>query len=59
MEDLEHKITVTHDCQPRNWKIYVDDMICLGTKGKGILQHMKLLDFQNFVSEAEEKPACP
>ena len=31
MEDLEQKIIATApvDCQPRNWKRYVDDVICL------------------------------
>ena len=36
MEDLEQKIIATApvDCQPRNWKRYVDDVICLVHTGK-------------------------
>ena len=46
MEDMEQKIIATAlvDCQPRNWKRYVDDVICLvHTKAKK-LQHMNTVD---------------
>ena len=48
MEDLEQKIIATApvDCQPRNWKRYVDDVICLVHTGKAkkLQQHMNTVD---------------
>ena len=47
MEDLEQKIIATAlvDCQPRNWKQYIDDVICLVYTGKAKqLQHMNTVD---------------
>ena len=48
MEDLEQKIiaTASVDCQPRNWKRYVDDVICLVHTGKAkkLQQHMNTVD---------------
>ena len=47
MEDLEQKIIATApvDCQPRNWKRYADDVICLVHTGKAKkLQHMNTVD---------------
>ena len=48
MEDLEQKIIATApvDCQPRNWKRYVDDVICLVHMGKAnkLQQHMNTVD---------------
>ena len=48
MEDLEQKIIATAPvyCQPRNWKRYVDDVICLvhTEKAKKLQQHMNTVD---------------
>ena len=48
MEDLEQKIIATApvDCQPRKWKRYVDDVICLVHTGKAnkLQQHVNTVD---------------
>ena len=60
MEDLEQKIIATApvDCQPRNWKRYVDDVICLVHKGKAkkLQQHMNTVDHtRRFISTREDE----
>ena len=66
MEDLEQKIIATApvDCQPRNWKRYVDDVICLVHTGKAkkLQQHMNTVDPTGsfiFTWEDEEKNSMP
>ena len=48
MQDLEQKIIATApvDCQTRNWKRYVDDVISLVHTGKAkkLQQHMNTVD---------------
>ena len=66
MEDLEQKIIATApvDCQPRNWKRYVDDVICLAHTGKAktFQQHMNTVDPTGSISvtrEDEENNSMP
>ena len=66
MEDLEQKIIATApvDCQPRNWKRYVDDIICLVHTGKAkkLQQHMNTVDPTGsiiFTREDEENNSMP
>ena len=66
MEDLEQKIIATApvDCQPRNWKRYVDDVICLVHTGKAkkLQQHMNTVDPTGsiiFTREDEENNSMP
>ena len=48
MEDLELEIIATEpvDCQPRNWKRYMNDVVCLVHEGKAnkLQQHMTTVD---------------
>ena len=66
MEDLEQKIIATApvDCQPRNWKQYVDVVICLVHTGKAkkLQQHMNTVDPTGsiiFTREDEENNIMP
>ena len=66
MEDLEQKIIATApaDCQPRNWKRYVDEIICLVHTGKAktLQQHMNTVDPTGsiiFTREDEENNSVP
>ena len=66
MEDLEQKIIATApvDCQPRNWKRYVDDVICLVHTGKAkkLQQHLNTVDPTGsiiFTWEDEENNSMP
>ena len=66
MEDLEQKIIATApvDCQRRNWKRYVDDVICLVHTGKAkkLQQHMNTVDPTGniiFTREDEENNSMP
>ena len=65
-EDLEQKIIATApvDCQPGNWKRYVDNVICLLHTGKAktLQQHMDTVDPIGsiiFTREDEENNSMP
>ena len=66
MEDLEQKIIATApvDCQTKNWKRYVNDVICLAHTGKAneLQQHVNTVDPTGsiiFTREDEENNIMP
>ena len=61
MEDLEHTIiaTAAEDCQPRSWKRYVDDVICLAhtVKAEKLQQHMNTVNPTNEMKKTTVRPS--